>query len=213
MPAGDPLAVIDDEIFRQRVRDRVAAERRSHLTRILEAPLTTIIIAAVVGGSLTFYYDRLRLQTEHQLLAERSAAERKLAQHEIELTKTFETFENLSHLIDRRLWHTRQLIWISGRNPTLEQLAPYRTEYAKVVDEWNENYNRNLALVERYFGADARVELETTISSQFRQLHHDLGKPGHDLFALDAAANRLNERTYAFNRLLLSRTRSFDRAR
>jgi hypothetical protein len=68
-------------------------------------------------------------------------------------------YEELSRLLDRRLHRMRQLDGRLERDDRAEVerlLAAYRA----VVDDWNENLNRNLALAMSYFGAEVHSALE-----------------------------------------------------
>jgi hypothetical protein len=65
----------------------------------------------------------------------------------------------------------RQLNW-KIRNDTVsaEALEEAMNSYRDVLYEWNDNLNRNLALVQCYFGKDSRKFLEGTLYEKFREI-------------------------------------------
>jgi hypothetical protein len=80
-------------------------------------------------------------------------------------------FEEVSRLMDRRLYRLRLLYWSlpagradGARSPLAE---PRMDEYRQVLCEWNDSINRNLALIQQYFGEAMRRRLDNTIGSTF----------------------------------------------
>lgn len=69
-------------------------------------------------------------------------------------------YEALSRLLDRRLHRMRQLDGRLERPGQAEDVERLLLRYREVLDEWNDNLNRNLALAVRYFGADAHATLQ-----------------------------------------------------
>jgi hypothetical protein len=65
----------------------------------------------------------------------------------------------------------RQLNWkIRNDSASAEALDEAMSSYRDVLYEWNDNLNRNLALVQCYFGKDARKLLEGTLYEKFKEI-------------------------------------------
>jgi hypothetical protein len=195
---------IADELLRQRIREAVVDVRQPpRWQRVLSAPLTSVIVAGIIGAWLTSYYDRERLKTENELIKNRAVAERIEAQRELETARAFETFEDLSKLLDKRLWRARRVVWAVDENAKGEELERRWVSYRESVNEWNENLNRNLARVERYFGAAARGSLEGPIADGLRAVNAELKGPTLSSKDLHARIDDLNNSIYTFNVQLL----------
>ena len=73
-------------------------------------------------------------------------------------------FEEISRLLDRRLFRTKQVFWWLEDDPMDPKIADTRAEamrqYREVMFAFNESSNRNAALVERFFGAAIRQDYE-----------------------------------------------------
>jgi len=205
---GTVDALVSDEVIREKVRNAIRSQRDGRwLGQVLSAPLVAVLVAAPIGAWLQHRYDEMRLRTENQLIRQRAAEDRESSRQEAEMTTTIEVFEKISQLLDRRLWHTRRLIWASERGATAEQLLERRIAYEEAVDEWNVNLNRNLALVERYFGQDARHDLEFEVAPAFQRIHAALATERKTPIAeLKKQAEAINELLHPFNRKLLSKT-------
>ncbi len=106
-------------------------------------------LTTVVGGLLGSW-----LQTRSW---RRQEADR-LRQAELDAARHF--YQELSRLLDRRLHRMRQLDGRLERQGQAVELERLLANYRAVVDDWNENLNRNLALVVSYFGDGAHAELE-----------------------------------------------------
>lgn len=117
------------------------------------------LLTTLVGGYLTQGWQRRAdaFQREAELRrSEQQAATR--------------VFEELSRLMDKRLYRMRRLHnGLEGR-VAAERMAERWDAYREVLFEWNENLNRNLALAQRYFGDQARNTFEFQINEGFRSL-------------------------------------------
>jgi hypothetical protein len=69
-------------------------------------------------------------------------------------------YEELSHLLDQRLHRMRELDGWLERPEQAREIDRRLARYRDVLDEWNDNLNRNLALAIRYFGAQTHAVLE-----------------------------------------------------
>jgi hypothetical protein len=206
---SDPVeAIVSDELIREKVRTALKSERdRLRIGQFVSSPVIAVLVAAVVGAWLQHRSDDMRLRTEHVLIRERAFEDRESSRQEAEMATTMEVFEKISTLLDRRLWHTRRLIWASERGATAAQMRQHRIAYDEAVDEWNVNLNRNLALVERYFGQDARRELEFGIAPAFQKIHAALATERKTPKSeLNGQADAINDLLHPFNRRLLNAT-------
>lgn len=117
-------------------------------------------LTTVVGGLLSYSWQE-----------QAAGHAREAEQRRFEQNAATDVFEELSRLMDRRLYRMRRLhtgMADPHRDPAT--MRPRWDAYREVLFEWNENLNRNLALTQRYFGEDARTILEKEINEGFRRL-------------------------------------------
>src|SRR5437868_13056518 len=118
------------------------------------------LLTTVVGGLLGYFFQNRAWK--HQNDAKIFDAERAAA------TKIF---EDISSLMDKRLYRMRQLNWKLGSTATeIEIIEGHMNEYRQVLYEWNDNLNRNLALTLRYFGKEIRKDLEGIVYEEFKKI-------------------------------------------
>jgi len=89
-----------------------------------------------------------------------------------EKSKATEQFENISKMLDSRLYHARRLYWgftdnFPSEEARKQQLEQRWEKYQEIVFAWNENLNRNISLTQRYFGQRMRANLENEIIGSF----------------------------------------------
>jgi hypothetical protein len=111
--------------------------------------LVGFALTTVVGGLLGYWL---------QNRSWRSQERRRLEQGQLDAARAF--YEELSHLLDRRLHRMRELDGWLERPEQGREIDRRLARYRDVLDEWNDNLNRNLALAIRYFGAQAHAVLE-----------------------------------------------------
>lgn len=163
-------------------------------------------LTSVLGGALAYYFqDRT---WKHQLRAQQRDQRREQA---------MKVFEEVSSLLDKRLYRMRLLFWAAKRRAPAGRdstgLREALDEYRQVVAEWNDNLNRTLALVHTYFGGRARERLEDHLYEEYsaagRQLDQfvrDVSVPGHADISVPPLGRRLNwlgREVYALNLQLL----------
>jgi hypothetical protein len=77
--------------------------------------------------------------------------------------------------MDERLYRMRQLYWgLNARDE--ERITAAMDEYRSALVKWNDNLNRTLALVYRYFGRDVWAHLSGTIYEDFAVIGRHLEK-------------------------------------
>jgi hypothetical protein len=172
------------------------------------------LLTTVVGGLLGVYLQRR--SWSHQYNVQLAAARR---------DRAVALFEELSRLLDRRLYRMRRLYWTIRRErerPLSERGAKSLEDYDAVLFEWNDNINRNLALLERSFGSRMRERLDNEIGATMRSvgvaLENELKNPSAsetDLNEIDSRLDRLANLIYAYNIEMLASIQggTFDAAR
>jgi len=153
------------------------------------------LLTTLCGGFLGFLFQRRHAR--YQWLRSR---------WEKELEEAQAVFEDVSRLLDRRLYRTRQLLWSLNRSPDLRQERI--SEYRIVVTEWNDNINRILALLAIHFDNERRNDVDEKIGAEFvvigRSLERALrGEPKVDVDKLEVRLDQLASQIYSFNLGLL----------
>jgi tetratricopeptide (TPR) repeat protein len=117
------------------------------------------LLTGVLGGALGYLFQRRAWSHQHEV--ERRDEQRRQA---------LKTFEEMSALLDRRLYRMRRVYWLAKRRAEGEpadQLAAALDDYREVLLAWNDNLNRMLALVDTYFGGAMRRQLETDVYERY----------------------------------------------
>lgn len=121
--------------------------------------LLGFVLTTVFGGALGYYFQNRAWRHQYRV--------RLL---EADLASAAKLFEELSRLMDKRLYRMRQVHW-KLKTPTSEDLVEkHMNGYREVLCEWNDALNRNLALTETYFGADIKKILESSIYEEFSRI-------------------------------------------
>ena len=178
------------------------ADQESKEPRKLFGKLHEVLLLAVgfVPTSFLGGFIGIRFQQrgwDHQKAVEYSQSE---------LNRASETFESLSRLLDRRLYRTRLVLWdYKSKDAPAGKRDERHKSYSEVLNEWNENLNRNLALTERYFGSDMRDKLELGIIPKFIKINDFLQKEHRYYSSIEEDTTNLNYDIYAFNLGMLTR--------
>jgi len=106
---------------------------------------------------------------------------------EVERGEASKVFDEVSRLMDKRLYRMLKLHWTLKRGASEEDVKQHLQEYREVLYEWNDALNRNLALTEAYFGPKIRAHLEGKVYEEFRRIGSQLEKRYR--LRDDAAAN------------------------
>jgi hypothetical protein len=124
------------------------------------------LLSTVLGGLLGFYFQNRtwRHQNNAKVL-------------EAELQTALKVFEDVSKLMDKRLYRMRLLFWrLNSSQYDQEDIERHMELYREVLHEWNSNVNRNLALIQCYFGSDIRKKIDYEIYKQIRAIGRALEK-------------------------------------
>lgn len=129
--------------------------------------LLGFLLTSVVGGFIGTWFQRRSWAHEHLVQvcdAERDTASKGLA--------------SLSDLMDKRLLRMRQLAWKLERAHAIGDAEEERKANREARDAWSMRLNGNLSFTERYFGSQARNNLEVDIAGGFGKIHNEF----NDLF-------------------------------
>jgi hypothetical protein len=131
--------------------------------------------------------------------------------------QSLKTFEEVSTLLDRRLYRMRLVYWAARRRARggtrSSALDRELADYRSVLRLWNDNLNRNLAMVDTYFGQAARERLEFGLYEAYAAIGEELDEFVRDVSARDgepvpvrpigARLAELSDQVYQFNVMLL----------
>ena len=122
--------------------------------------VTGFLLSGVAGGFLGYFFQQRAWA--HQHAVQRADLQREQAQ---------QTFEDLSTLMDRRLYRMR-LVHSAARRQALsgghaERLDHAVQDYRLILRDWNDTLNRNLALIDTYFGPACRGRYEDELLANF----------------------------------------------
>jgi len=137
-----------------------------------------------------------RRHARYQWLRDRSEKEMEVCQA---------VFEEVSRLLDRRLYRARQLLhFMKDLSSKQEKLVAYR----EVVSQWNESINRILALLTISFGREVRDTLDEDVGAEFVSVGRLLEQAvkGEENLDNDEIARRLDvvgNKVYRFNITML----------
>lgn len=95
-------------------------------------------------------------------------AVKKLDHDRTDLHTAIELFKNVSSLMDKRLYRMRRIHsgLVDNCNKTI--MNKRWNMYREILFDWNENLNKNFALIQIYFGQWARNNLEKNIQRRFK---------------------------------------------
>jgi hypothetical protein len=117
------------------------------------------VLTTVLGGGLGYLFQRRSWAHQHETV--RAEQERQQA---------MKVFEEVSSLLDKRLFRMRRLYWAAKKTAHDHEsaaLAARLDDYEETLELWNDNLNRNLALVHAYFGRGARRRLEIELYEEY----------------------------------------------
>lgn len=162
------------------------------------------LLTSIVGGGLGYFFQNRswKRQNDERLREnERSAALR--------------LFDELSMLMDRRLYRMRRLLWqFDDEQGGAGAVEARLQEYRDVLTEWNDQLNRNLALAATYFGPHVREELDLRIYEEFkavgRLIERSYRGDAAAIAEAHAALDRLSDSIYSINVRMIARIQRGD---
>lgn len=119
------------------------------------------VLTAGVGNWITSEFQKRQFDYEHRTQMQESET--------IAATKTF---EDVSKLMDERIYRMEKLNWELKDNKDLKKIDTQMEAYRESLYNWNDNRNRNVALINRYFGEKESKYFDADIHSAIK----DTGK-------------------------------------
>ena len=162
-------------------------------------------LTTIVGGYLS-----------HSWQTRSAEIQREAEQKRYEIQAATEVFEDISRLMDKRLYRMRRISMGVGNDVDADIMSRRWDAYRESLFEWNENLNRYLALTQMYFGQEARDTLERDIQTRFiafgRLLENSRAKKSSDnTYAKRLqVADDLNNYIYEFDLKLIDRIQHGD---
>lgn len=171
-------------------------------------PAITVILTTVLAALLAYVFQNRSWDHQHQVNTEEKQFESRRQLVAQEQERAVLIFDEISRLMDKRLYRLRLIYWRMkpGRdNGSWPAEARERfEEYRQVLYEWNDAVNRNLALVQRYFGPAMRHRLDFGVGASFAALGRTMeewwksGQPP-DRDDVPVRLSRLSNLVYSFN--------------
>lgn len=176
-----------------------------------ESPLVLLVagfvLTTVLGGILGHYFQQRTWQQQ--------AANQRTKRDLDEATKVF---EEVSVLLDRRLYRMRRVNWVARRLATTTgtsvELDEALRAYRSILEDWNDNLNRLLTLVQTYFGQPVRERLQFEVHESFAAVGEELEQFVREVSAPDRPPIRvrpvgrrlqdLSNRVFDFNLVMLA---------
>ena len=157
--------------------------------------LLGFVFTTLVGGYLSYSWQ-----------SRAAVIEREAEQKRYEIKAATSIFENVSKLMDKRLYRMRRVSMGIGNAKDSNELNQRWDRYRETLFEWNESLNRNLAMVQMYFGEDARLLLEKDIQLGFISYGRMLESSKNNGYTERLqAADELNNKIYNFDLWLIDK--------
>ena len=171
--------------------------------------ITGFFLTTVLGGLLGFWLQNRSWAHQHKILVAEQEHQHKILVAEQKREKAVQIFDEISRLMDKRLYRLRLIYWEladegdqANRSPSTESRWE---DYRQVLYEWNDNINRNLALLQRYFGQEMRNRLDNGVGLSFVMLGRVMeqwsksGEPATTQSDVESRLKNLSNLVYAFN--------------
>ena len=121
----------------------------------IETILLSFLLTTVIGGTLTWMFQTR--SWEHKWKIE--SAERKHRE-------AFNAFEEISTLLDERLYSLFQLVVWTEKTDSVRFYSALK-DYRLTLKNWNNNISRSLAKLHFYYSKDLRNEFDDIIGKKF----------------------------------------------
>jgi hypothetical protein len=122
-----------------------------------------------------------------------------------------EIFQEISRIMDRRLYRVDQFFLWTRRNAELE-LKIALENYRSALQDWNDNINRHLSMLQIYFGREIREQFDCEVGAKFvevgglvERLYRLKGDVDTSLQeAIEDGIQQLRSQVYEYNLILLN---------
>ncbi len=132
------------------------------------------------------------------------------SQKEKRIELKLKVYEEISAILDKRIYRLKQLLWKSTKEVDETILNSVKDEYRSVVYEWNDNINRNLAFLEIYFSKAIRDRFDYDIGDKCVQLGAAVeaidknNMQAEDKMSIEKDISNLAGKVYSYNVELLN---------
>jgi hypothetical protein len=171
------------------------------------------LLTSVLGGGLAYLFQQRAWRHQYEI-----------QKQDLHHQQALKTFEEQSSLLDQRLYRMRLIFWAAtrlARQPLKPaSLDTELTDYRAVLRVWNDNLNRNLALIDTYFGEAARLQLETELFAEYSAIGEELDEFVREVTTanetpvqvrpIGSRLSELSARVYQFNVFMLRSLRDDD---
>jgi hypothetical protein len=166
------------------------------------------LLTTVLGGLLGSFFQRRAWAHQHAVQLREQGRE-----------QAIRVFEEVSRLMDKRLYRLRLLYWslALGRPDDQQSDMPddQMNGYRQVLYDWNDNINRNLALLQQYFGDQVRNQFDNVIGAEFVMLGANVESSWRDRVGSSGAPTEIDDQledlgdlVYRYNVELIQAIRS-----
>ena len=136
-------------------------------------PLVLLVVGfaltTVAGGTLAFVFQKRSWDHQHRVERDDLVPE-----------QAMKTFEEVSVLLDQRLYRMRQVNWAARSQARggddMPRLNAALDAYRTLLQQWNDNLNRILALIHTYFGEPIRMRLQLELYATYAAIGEELEK-------------------------------------
>lgn len=115
------------------------------------------ILTAGVGNWITSEFQKRQFDYEHRTQI-----------REAETVAATKNFEEVSKLMDERIYRMEKLNWELEDNTDVKKIDIQMDAYRESLYNWNDNRNRNMALLDRYFGEKEAKYFDEDIHSAIK---------------------------------------------
>ncbi len=159
------------------------------------------VMTSLVGSYVAFEFQNRSWENQH-----------KVELIDYERQQAIQVFLDISSIMDNRLYKMRKVYW--GKRFDVDQnvLDSRNNKYDEILDIWNSNLNKNLALLERYFGVKNRYYFEFILHKNFFELSKKISFLKVNSFddefnIVNKEIDDLNSYIYKFDKKLLNSIR------
>jgi hypothetical protein len=167
------------------------------------------LLTTVLGGLLGLYFQNRTWDHQNKIQQADQERLRKMQLAEEKRERALQVFDEVSRLLDKRLYRLMLVYWClpaeHGQSSHAPSAESRLENYLQVLYEWNDSLNRNLALLQHYFGKSMRDRLDYEVGASFVELGRIMeewwktGIPPESSESLDSQLRKLGNRVYMFN--------------
>jgi hypothetical protein len=171
--------------------------------------ITGFFLTTVLGGALGFFFQNRSWEHQHKIQQAEQERQNRGQLAEQAREQALRVFDEVSRLMDKRLYRLRLVYWSLQAEAGQAEHSPLAMarfeDYRKVLYEWNDSINRNLALLQHYFEPGMRHRLDNEVGGTFVELGRVIeqwwrtGTRPESEATIDAKLRTLGSLVYEFN--------------